>query len=79
MEMEEQNRSYEESLREDMEREFQAQLKQIEELSIKEEIDRIEKDKSLKVETPDKKPTKEELRILRMKFYIGNNNDKNTK
>lgn len=86
MDIYEQNAAYEESLRQDMDREFEEQLKQIEELTMKEiermEIERLEQEK-LEIERLekeiDKKPTKEELRNLRMKFYIGNNNDKNTK
>jgi hypothetical protein len=78
MDIYEQNAAYEESLRQDMDREFQEQLKKIEELTMQEEIERMEKEKKT-LEEIDKKPTKEELRILRMKFYIGNNNGKNTK
>ena len=80
MDIYEQNSAYEESLRQDIEREFQEQLKRIEELTMQEEIERLEREKlELEKEKEDKKPTKEELRILRMKFYIGNNNGKNTK
>jgi len=80
MDIYEQNAAYEESLRQDMEREFQKQLKRIEELTMQ-EIERMEKEreKEDKQTLEDKKPTKEELRNLRMKFYIGNNNGKNTK
>jgi hypothetical protein len=89
MDIHEQNLAYEESLLQDREREFQEQLKMIEELSLKEayekEKEAINRSQQLIKETEelldecDKKPTKEELRILRMKFYIGNNNGKNTK
>ena len=94
MDILEQNRAYEESLLQDREREFQEQLKMIEELSLKEaEAEAIkrtqlkERDTDELLDECDKecdkecdiKPTKEELRILRMKFYIGNNNGKNTK
>ena len=87
MDIYEQNAAYEESLRQDMEREFQEQLKRIEELTIQEEIERMEKEKieleekerEKEKDIKDKNPTKEELRNLRMKFYIGNNNGKNTK
>jgi hypothetical protein len=86
MDIYEQNLAYEESLLQDREREFQEQLKMIEELSLKEAYETETIKRQIK-ETEldecdkecDKKPTKEELRILRMKFYIGNNNGKNTK
>jgi len=83
MDIYEQNAAYEECLRQDMEREFQEQLKKIEELTKKErerekELEKNDlKKKELEIEL--EKPTKEQLRNLRMKFYIGNNNDKNTK
>ena len=89
MDIHEQNLAYEESLLQDREREFQEQLKMIEELSLKEAEAEANKRAQLKetdtdelldeCDKDDKKPTKEELRILRMKFYIGNNNGKNTK
>ena len=93
MDIHEQNLAYEESLFQDREREFQEQLKMIEELSLKEaqakEVEAIKRSQLKETDTDelldkcdkecDKKPTKEELRILRMKFYIGNNNGKNTK
>ena len=89
MDIYEQNAAYEECLRQDMEREFQEQLKKIEELTKKEEREKeneLEKNdlkkndlKKNELENELEKPTKEQLRNLRMKFYIGNNNDKNTK
>ena len=74
----EQNLEYEEALREDIERDFQRQLKLIEEIERKEKEEK-EKEEIEKEKEEERKPTKEELRNLRMKFYIGNNNDKNTK
>ena len=74
----EQNLEYEEALREDIERDFQRQLKLIEEIERKEKEEK-EKEEIEKEKEEERKPTKEELRNLRMNFYIGNSNDKNTK